>query len=392
MRSRDANGTWDVRGVESLDEAAGLLEPRQDFILGLPMNAVLAQRLRLPTADQQEFAEMVRIQIEKALPYSTEDVTSDYEIIEQNGSESVVSAVAVHNDRLSELAAPLLTRGHIPSQVTLYAAQRAATHAAQGRALLIYPEAEQLVSAISENGKISLTRTLDGTEPENVRMDLPQFALSAELQGVSSSFPNVFLDESCLSLRETVEGLFAQRPDLVSVETPPAAVKLNLLPESWRQRRRQLVRQREWRTRLIWAGAAYLAAVALLLAYVLFMRLDVRSLDRRIAKDAPRVEFIKNAEKTWKALAPAVDRRYYPIEVLLHIFESLPSQDVRITAYNQSARQISVDGEATSANLAYQFAEKVKKNPELQAFQFDFAAPRILPNSHAQFRLEGKPR
>jgi hypothetical protein len=77
---------------------------------------------------------------------------------------------------------------------------------------------------------------------------------------------------------------------------------------------------------------------------------------------------------------------------LLHLSESLPSPDVRITAFNQSARQISVDGEANSAALAYQFADKVKKNPGLRTFQFEMAAPRILPNDHAQFRLEGKPR
>ena len=64
--------------------------------------------------------------------------------------------------------------------------------------------------------------------------------------------------------------------------------------------------------------------------------------------------------------------------------------EVRITAYNQSARQISVDGEANTAALAYQFIEKIKKNPDLRVFQFDMAAPRILPNNHAQFRLEGK--
>jgi hypothetical protein len=63
---------------------------------------------------------------------------------------------------------------------------------------------------------------------------------------------------------------------------------------------------------------------------------------------------------------------------------------VRITAYNQSARQISVDGEANTAALAYEFIDKVKKNPDLRSFQFDMAAPRILPNNHAQFRLEGR--
>jgi len=65
---------------------------------------------------------------------------------------------------------------------------------------------------------------------------------------------------------------------------------------------------------------------------------------------------------------------------------------VQITQFAQSARQVSVDGEANSAALAYQFADKVKKNPELKAFQFEMAAPRILANDHAQFRLEGKPR
>ena len=78
--------------------------------------------------------------------------------------------------------------------------------------------------------------------------------------------------------------------------------------------------------------------------------------------------------------------------MILHLFDSLPSADVRITTFNQSARQISVEGEANSAALAYQFADAVKKNPDLKTFQFDLAAPRILPNDHAQFRLEGKPR
>src|SRR3712207_492169 len=94
---------------------------------------------------------MVRIQVEKALPYPTEEVTTDFEIIEQTEEGSVVSAVAVHNEKLSEIAGPLLARGIIPTQVTVYAAQRAATHAAGGRAFLIYPEDEALVYAISED-------------------------------------------------------------------------------------------------------------------------------------------------------------------------------------------------------------------------------------------------
>ena len=392
MRATDRNGAWNVRLLQNLEEAVPLLSAEDHLVLSLPVSAVLAQRFRLPTVDPAEFPEMVRIQIEKALPFSLDELTTDFELIEQNENESVISAVAVRNEQLAEIAAPLLENGFIPRQVTVYAAQRASTHAPEGRALFIYPEGEALVSAVTENGKISLTRTLEGVAPEQLQMDLPQLALSAELQGITASFSNVLLDESCYELRETVGGILASPTGLVGIEAPPASVKLNLLPESWRQRRSQLVRRGEWRKRLIWAGGAYAAVLFLTVLYLVGMRLAIGYLDRQIARDAPQTEFVRATEANWKALAPAIDSRYYPVEILLHVFESLPSADVRITTYNQSARQISVEGEANSAALAYQFADKVKKNPELQVFHFEMAAPRILPNDHAQFRLEGKPR
>ncbi len=392
VRFAEHGGAWDVRGVASLEEAALLLRSGDDFVLGLPVSAVLAQRLRLPTVEEGEFRDMVRIQIEKALPFSAEEVTTDFEVVGKNGEGSVISAVAVHNEKLSELALPLISRGLIPSQVTVYAAQRAATHAPAGSVLSIYPESNATVCAICEEGKVTFTRTLEGTETSQLQRDLPQLALSAELQGINTSFASVLLDESLYESRSTVQDLFATRTDLIAVEAPPARVKLNLLPESWRQRRAQLLRHNEWRKRLLWAGAAYATLLILFFLSLGVLTFQAGALKRTIARDAPKIEFVKKAEGRWKALAPAIDPHYYPIEVLLNLSNSLPSADVHITGFSQSARQISVDGEANSAALVYQFAEKVKKNTELQTFQFDLATPRILPNDHAQFRLEGKPR
>jgi type IV pilus assembly PilN-like protein len=154
----------------------------------------------------------------------------------------------------------------------------------------------------------------------------------------------------------------------------------------------QLARQVEWRKRLLWIGGAYVGVIVLLFAYLGLVRFQVGRSNRRITQDAPETEFVRATEAKWKALAPAIDLHYYPVEILQHLFESLPSADVRITVYNQSARQISVDGEANTAALAYEFIDKIKKNPDLRTFQFDMASPRILPNNHAQFRLEGKPK
>lgn len=378
--------------MADLSEAAPLVRSSEDVVLGLPVDAILAQRFRLPTIDPADFPEMVRLQIEKALPFAADEVTTDFEVIEQNESDSVVSAVAVQNERLAQLAAPLVNRGVIPKQVTVYASQRATTYAPEGRALLIYPEGESLVSAVTENGCVSLTRTLEGVAPEQLQMDLPQLALSAELQGIPSSFPNVLLDETCYELRDTVERIVERRPELVGIETPPAAVKLNLLPESWRLQRSQLARRAEWTKRALWAAAGYAAVFVLFLLYFGYSRFEVWRLTRSIARDNPQTEFVRKAATKWKALSPAIDSRYYPVEVLYHLFESLPSPDVHITGYTQTARQISVDGEANTPDLAYQFAEKVKKSPDLRVFQFTMADPRLVQNGHAQFRLEGKPR
>src|SRR6202023_3575453 len=115
--------------LRTRDEAPPLVSAQDDVVLSLPVDAVLAQRFRLPTVDPTEFPEMVRIQIEKALPFSAEEVRSDFELIEQHETESVISAVVVRNERLAEIAAPLLEKGIIRSQVPVYAAQRATTHA-----------------------------------------------------------------------------------------------------------------------------------------------------------------------------------------------------------------------------------------------------------------------
>jgi type II secretory pathway component PulL len=392
VRYAEHNTAWEVRAVASVEEAAELLQPGDDIVLALPLDVVLAQRMRLPTNDPAELGEMVRIQIEKAMPFSPEEMTTDSEVISATEEGSVISAVAVHNEKLNELAAPLLARGLIPTQVTVYAGHRAATHSPEGTSLFIYRENESIVCAIAEEGKLSFTHSLDGADALQLQRDLPQLTLSAELQGINTSSPRILLAESLYEFRDTVEGIFGTNAELIAVEVPPAESRLNLLPDSWRARRAQLVRQKEWRKRILIGAAAYAGLLLLVLAYLLVLRFEVGRLDKKIARDAPKTDFVRATEARWKALAPAIDPHYYPIEVLLHLFDSLPSADVRITMFNQSARQISVDGEANSAALAYQFADKVKKNPDLQTFQFELGAPRLLPNDHAQFRLEGKPK
>ena len=60
LRSTEGNGSWNVRRLESLEEAVPLLTPTDDLVLGLPLTAVLAQRFHLPTSDAAEFPAQLR--------------------------------------------------------------------------------------------------------------------------------------------------------------------------------------------------------------------------------------------------------------------------------------------------------------------------------------------
>src|SRR5260370_29112346 len=115
-----------------------------------------------------------------------------------------------------------------------------------------------LVDAMTENGKLSLARAIERNGYQ-LQLELPQLRLSAELQGIDASYPNVLLDETCFELRAAVEGILTSPTEIVGIELPPAPVKLNLLPESWRRRRLQLMRQVEWRKRPVLVGGAHLA-------------------------------------------------------------------------------------------------------------------------------------
>src|SRR5262245_35835448 len=107
----EQNGSWTVRKLQTLEEAVPLLSANDEFVLGLPVSAVIAQRFRLPSVDPAEFPEMIRLQIEKLLPFPADEVTSDFELIEQSESESVVSAIEIRKEQVADMGWTMLDRG-----------------------------------------------------------------------------------------------------------------------------------------------------------------------------------------------------------------------------------------------------------------------------------------
>jgi hypothetical protein len=120
------------------------------------------------------------------------------------------------------------------------------------------------------------------------------------------------------------------------------------------------------------------------------MKRRVQKLDAQVAVLQPQLELSEARKARWEALSPAIDPSRYTVEILLQLFNDLPSPDVHFTTFDHSPTQFMIEGEAPSANLAIDYFEKLKTEKGLEQFKIDSSPPSILPNGSAHFRIFGK--
>ena len=374
--------------VDSIEAAAAALPPKCKVHLALPVSALFFERMRLPSTDPDELHGMMRLQLEKTLPYPPETVTSDLIVTESGETESVIVAVALSNPHIDSLAAPLRAIGRLPDKITVYAMHTSLICSKVGIDLLIYKEESQGVVVICENGKIGFVQLLPGVDP--LPDELSQVLLGAELEGVPVIFNKVHLDAECFQFRLELVKLLGSSIEIIPLGTSTDEPSLNLVPAPWRGALAAADRMARIKSRLIMAGAVYLFILFCAGAALFWLNSKVSALDAKLRDIKPVVASIQTRSSRWNALAPAIDPSHYTVELLYQIQKTLPSESIRITQFDQGLNQFVIEGEAPTAALAVEFGEQLKANPELKDFSFEVAQPTILPNEHAQFRIFGK--
>lgn len=93
---------------------------KKNIITYIPRNLVTIRILELPSTDPKEITEMINLQIGKQTPYSKEEITFSYRIIDtdREGYAKVMLAIVRHNI-ISERLAALQKIGIEPTKVTL---------------------------------------------------------------------------------------------------------------------------------------------------------------------------------------------------------------------------------------------------------------------------------
>ena len=420
-----------AQNASSFAEAVATLPAKTasalDVSVALPTRFAIVERLTLPSLDIQELDGMVRLQLEKTLPYAIEDTTYGFQILSTHTGEAKPQPVAVtvlasseveiesipdtsaeaspesvpvpettlvvwviHNSAVEQFCESLLIRKQFPRRLTIWAMHIAVQAPATGTAAGLWQEDEGVVFAVFENGALSFMETIGS--PDNVSVELPQALMSAELAGASTEFCAVLIDPALASLQESVTEFFG----VPSQELSPLDDALDVNPpvdltlESWQAELARIAQAGKLKARLITAGIVYALLLLLAFGYLGAQGRRLRTLEVELTVVQPEVDAVLAQQTGWKALAPAINRSRFTAELLLQIVQALPSADVRLTQFDQTPTQFMVEGEAPDANQAIQFGEKLKATPGLSEFQFEASPPSILSNDHAQFRIFGK--
>ena len=410
-RTQEAQTLADLVAILPASAGRGAIIERH---LKLPAHVLVFERLTLPSSDPQELAGMVRLQLEKTLPYPVEETTSGFQVLAckqtelplpppeegvdketapQTITECTVFVCVVHNEAMGALCAPLLEKKQFPASVVPWAMQIAAQAPAEGISCAVWREESDTVFAIYENGVLGFVEVLPSSE--TVAEDLPHVLMSAELAGAPTDFIVVMLDPAlsphrepildCLGAPTTEDLRLDALHDAIPKEAP-----VDLALDSWRADLARRKRLRTMQTRLAIAGAIYL--LLLLVAGVGLMILGhrLKSIDTELNATRTRVEAVLAQQSRWKSLSPATDPDRFTVELLYQVFRSLPSADVRVTQFDQSPNDFRVQGEAPDAAQAVTLTERLRSQPALSGYQFEAGNPILLPNDHAQFSIAGK--
>ncbi len=348
----------------------------------------MLQRMQLPAATPAERLEMAQLQLEKILPYAIESAVTGMEVIREGDGTSDVAATVAPVDRLLEGARQLAARSRWPSRVVLNLARACPAQRSETNALILIEEHGRAVIGICERGVISFAQPLSGNSADTVCSEIGPILMGAELQSAPTDIQLIRMDTRRRDLEKALAaeiGAPVEWIDLDQATPPPSAPDLQ--PPHWKHERERAGRVDRVKQGALLAAAVYVGLLAVGGAFVIFLKMRVSALDRTIAANAPRVAEIQASIKRWNALAPALDRRYYLIEVLHNVCESIPSTDLRITSYDQSPREILVQGEAPSAALATDLNERLKARAELAGVRFSADPPQILANGRARFRI-----
>ncbi len=371
------------RLIETCDAPSGA-RPAPQSVLALPLRQVFAVPLWLATADPALMREMIFLQLERrglSAGRSAHEMIFDYRVITTVENKTLVLAVALPGALPAHLCLDL--REYEPSARALPLPHDEFT---------LWREDGRLVLAVMRGGTLAYVQALgDGSFTPAVLQELQCIKLQLESANTIERVSGItlwgeFTPGEISALREAM-GLRVATAPRPAPELP--ADPMDLIPASVRQTQ-AAAKTMSRNLGFVAAGAGvYLLFLLFLVGRVAWYSIQAGRISAGLRDHADEVADMKAAAAQWNVLASAVDPDIYPEELLLRCAQPLPPEGVRFTLFSTGPGTIIIQGESANAKAAFQYADDLKKSPDLRDYKFEMPLPATLPNGSTKFQITG---
>ena len=376
--------------VESLRRQ---VDPREHHIVtAVGCEDVLCQSLRLPTTQDDELKQMLELQIDNLTPLPLDEVVYSFEPIEKTETDTkvlvVVARKAAVNERVAALEAAgleaevvavdalavfraLVRRNVLPGDERLNVFVLFSPTAAN---VIVYSQGNPVAvrSIVVGDGSLhsaenqatlreELSRTLVATEAEMPRCEIGRVTFatwSERLRGEVEELAHAWSDRA-----EFLTNGSAPSPalSLCSETATEEAIRLNLLPDEWRERRRAARMRRTFIRGAITAGAVYLVAVLVFLTMMGIRKAQLSRVESDIRRQQGHFSRARELHKLLVEMQKQIDPKYSAIEVLRAVSALLPDNLKLISFEFKKDATVKLRGQTSSAATATDFISRLEK-------------------------------
>ena len=377
------------KSVDMLDE---LPAGGKDAIIGLPAQECTSIAFPVPTADQSLFEAMAFAQLEKRglSNGSAEGTVFTHHVIERNAGSSLISIDVLPQDFNEDLCVKNNPAGYTASCRLL---------PIPDHKVVILREHGRLLLVVGRHGRMIFSQILtSGNEfneafVQEVNLSILTLQGSGQLatERVGLEIWAAADEESMrfLESRFTYPVAFAKKPGPDPRLVKDAAKPMLPFPvqeQNARRRRRQKIR-----TGVLVALLIYVAVGMGFALYTQSQKTKAERLEREISANRPNVEFIKRSLTRARMLAPAIDKRFFPMRQLNEITGAMPASGIVIHRFETRNQSIRLDGLARDPQIVFQLKEDLENHPEFRGYTWDMAPPNVnSQNNTAQFTINGK--
>ena len=352
-------------------------------VLALPVAQVIALPLWLLETDPKRFRDMIVLQLEaRGLQPRGVEAVFDWSVIVEEPARTLVLVGVLPAILPEELETDTFHRFEVSARCLQLPAD----------ALVLWREHDRLAAALTRGDRLAYFQALPDAAPTaRVLQDLTCILSALEMQGVVEKVEGVVLRFEAAA--GTVDAIRSHLQLPVRAETQPAprlpAEPWTVVPARVFEAKRQRV-TRGWWLRLGVVVAVLIAVAALALGGRLYlMQREIGQLEKWQSDHAAALRTVHDTEAAWRELHPVVARDSYPLEVLLHVAESLPEDQVHLTLFEAEGNHLLIKAEAKNLTAGFQFFDALKKNAKLPGYTWQMAQPHSLANDVTQLQIEG---